>query len=221
MRVIARGAAVVVLFVALGVGMPTAKADVNVSVTLTGPIEEILPILQLLQDLGVGSEAYSEDPLRLRVQSDYEGAAEPQQPVGEAQPDPAPEEPPAEPEAPEEPAAPAIGFGEVNVTPHPLTAGETGLIEARLADPENQVDTVSVTADGQSFDLYDNGTQGDKTAADGIWSFEAPVPPDAAPGEYTLTITAHDDFGDVVQMDAGDGTQPMQTTKTIQIKAAE
>ena len=49
---------------------PRAEAEVEVSVTLTGPVGEILPILELLKDLGIGEQEGESLGMSVRMHSE-------------------------------------------------------------------------------------------------------------------------------------------------------
>ncbi|MBI4556597.1 MAG: hypothetical protein HY706_03370 [Candidatus Hydrogenedentes bacterium] len=188
-----------------------AYADLTVSVNITGTIEELIPILQHLKDLGVGTgtAAASEDALKLNVHSIATGA------TTEAAPAPAPEAAPApEPVSaiPPEPPKPALGLLNLKAEPAAPKPGDIVQLSVQVSDPDHKIDTVAVTVTGPEgdakgvFDLYDNGTHGDATANDGLWSTNiGALGPAARAGEtYTLMVVAYDANGDPV-MTAGEG----------------
>ena len=48
-----------------------ATAEVNVSLTITGNVDEIMAIVQALKNMGYGGGFDASDPLKLRVQSTH------------------------------------------------------------------------------------------------------------------------------------------------------
>jgi len=69
--------------------------------------------------------------------------------------------------------------------------------------------------------LNDTGEFGDVKAGDGIWSRQVDVPFHAAPGEFTLDITAYNSKGDPVAVrDKQGDVKPLATTCKVVIKAA-
>ncbi|HOE66336.1 MAG TPA: hypothetical protein PLO62_07400 [Candidatus Hydrogenedentes bacterium] len=174
-----------------------AQAEVSVSVTLTGPIDQLLPILQYIKDLAPGA-AGSQEGLRLQLHSVSGESAPSAGSAGETAGQ--------EPQAAGQPLA--LSIHPPRIEPVAVRPGESLKISTRIADPDRQVDTVGVTIpqlDGQTFDLYDNGSNGDAQAGDGIWSYAFTLPPTAAPGQYALNIVAYDKNGTPLLVKAADG----------------
>lgn len=170
-----------------------AAADVTLSITITGSPDELIPLLEQLKRLGIGTEGGSEaSPEEERIQlqmhsvtSDEEAAAEP----------PAPEE--------EE-----LGLWGAAVQPSPAKPGDTVMVTVQVADSERRIDTIAVAVDGGEglmFDLYDNGTHGDETARDGVWSYAMDVPHTLDVEQYTMTIVPYDRFGREVTLETPGG----------------
>lgn len=179
--------------------VPAARAEVTISITISGSIEELLPILRQLQSMGVGAGDSAEDPLKLNVHSVMSGD-------DFALPGMAP---PPEPVAPAlEPEPPKLGFQGATVTPGSAKAGENVLFAAQVSDPDHVVDTVGLTVGDITFDLFDNGANGDETAMDGIWSRHYALPATLQAGDYVATITAYDVNGEPV-VAAEEGTEPV------------
>lgn len=176
---------VLVLALVALVGVSVSKAEVTISVTITGSIDELLPILRQLQAIGYGGEE-SGDPLKLRVHSIMTGEES-----GETVPAPASQ--------PSEEPAP-LGFQGASVQPAAAKVGETVLFTARVSDPDHVVDTVALTVGDITFDLFDNGANGDAKAMDGAWSRNYELPASLAPGEHVASITAYDVNGDAVKI---------------------
>ena len=89
--------------------------------------------------------------------------------------------------------------------------GETVLLSVAVHDPEKRVDTVAATfrdIQDATLDLFDNGTQGDRTIGDGIWSRRVPVFPQMQAGQHVLEITAYDVNGNQIANEDG---SPLQT----------
>lgn len=176
-----------------------AASGVEVSVTITGDLDEIIPILELLRDMGIGTDTLGDtgEPLRLNMHSvsgiggdEAAFQAVPPAPVDLEQPVPGP--------------APVTALSDVEFSPSPVAPGNEVLVTVAVADPEKQVDTlvahVAKIAE-DSFDLYDNGTHGDLVAADGIWSASITIPEGTTPGEYGTSVSAYNPHGEPVLHD--------------------
>lgn len=170
-----------------------AGAELKVSVTLSGSVDELLPIIQHLKDMGVGLGAQAGEAVKLEVHSVITR--------GEGVADEAP--------APE----PALALLNPHVEPTAPNPSEEVLIVVRVSDPEHKVDTVAGRFRRYDFDLYDDGTHGDKVAGDGTWSYAYVLPTDATPGAYTFTIRAFDVHGDPVMREEEDGSASQLATK--------
>jgi len=193
----------VVLTAALG-----AAAEVTVSVTLTGPIEEMLPILEQLRQAGYG--AGDEDALRLEMHSSA-GAEQPEPPAEEpaaAAPEPVPQEPPQP------------GLAAFMAEPDVARAGDKVWLSILVLNGVGVVDTVSATVNetGRQIELYDNGEHGDPIAGDGQWSAEVVMNPDLPAGRYPLTILAFNANGQPVTVDNEDGgSRELSQTVTLEV----
>jgi len=172
-----------------------AAAEVTVSVTLSGPVDEILSILHQLREFEL-TETGDGDTLELRIHSVLS-----QQEEGDKG---------------EEPQGPALVNPSVN--PETARAGERVRVMVDVQDPHRQVDTVvgSFLDENQDlfFDLYDNGTHGDAQAGDGTWTFDLTLPKSSTPGAHTITILAYDRHGDPVRVEEGDGVPATLETRT-------
>lgn len=176
--------------------------EVTVSVTINGPIQEILPVLQRLKDMGVGSApAATKDALKLEMQS-------------VATPAPGPAIPPL---PPPPPPKPTLGLLNPKVDPGTVKPGQNFLVSVKVSDPDHLVDTVAATIVGMagSIDLYDNGTHGDANAGDGIWSCNVTAAPQLAAGEHVVTITAFNKAGSPVMSGPPDKPPAPLTTHTV------
>lgn len=178
------------LFAGIVVGLVcagTAGAEVSVSITITGSIDELLPILEHLRGLGIGvaSDAAEDDSLKLQVHSviSEEEAALPGGPA----------------------AKPQLGLRDLEVEPRAVKRGNPVLVTVKLSDPDHVVDTVAVTLGDATFDLYDDGTNGDSKALDDVWSRLLSVAETTDTGEQSLRAHAFDVHGDRVLVAGGDG----------------
>lgn len=191
-----------------------AAADVTVTVQITGTIEEILPILQMLQQTGLEKAAAEHmEGLKLEIESTTVAAPETAAPAETA--------PPAEaaPATPAPPPQPMLG----TPTVEPATAkpGDSVLVTVPVADPGDpagRVDTLAArtAAPGTyAFDLYDNGTQGDAVANDGIWSYRYTVDPNTPAGPLTFEIIAYDASADPVKVRNEAGEEIPLTTQAV------
>ncbi|MBN2310996.1 MAG: hypothetical protein JXR94_18620 [Candidatus Hydrogenedentes bacterium] len=169
-----------------------AVAELTVTVSISGSIEELLPVLQHLKDMGIGVGAEG-DGLKLRMHSVITGdEAAPTEPA-----------PPAEPPAPPKPI---LGLMNPAALPATVRPGGILVVTVKVGDPDHVIDTIGVTvSDGTSFDLYDNGTRGDAEALDGLWSRSVAVPQDMPAGQHVATITAYDVNGDPVMVPGAGG----------------
>ena len=184
-----------------------ARAEVTVSVTINGSLDEIIPILELLRDMGIGQETLGEpgDPLRLDIHSVSTVGVAPESPFEEVSPAPVHLEPAGVPE-------PATALTAIQFAPSPAEAGQDVLVTVNVLDPEKRVDTLVAempTVVAEDFDLYDNGTHGDVTPNDSLWSATLAVPKDLRPGEYGATIQAYDPHGNPVQTAAEGAESPL------------
>jgi len=189
----------------LAVALGSASAEVTVSVSISGTIEELLPILRHLQDMGfgVGPTGTEEDALQLEMFSVMS-------PEGQKPP-----EEQARKEPVKMPLKPVLSMKEATVAPAPVKLGETALVTVAITDPERVVDTVGATLGSlrdNSFDLFDNGAQGDAAANDGIWSRRVEVPATLPVGNHPIRIQAYDRNGDPVMVKKPDGKAlPLRT----------
>jgi hypothetical protein len=192
-----------VIVMALG----SATAEITVSVSISGSIEELLPILRHLQDMGfgVGPTSAEDDPLQLEVFSVMSAEGE------------KPPEAPAEQKSVKMALKPVLSMTEAAVTPAPVKLGETALVTVSISDPDHVVDTVGATLGSlrdNSFDLFDNGTLGDAAANDGIWSRAVEVPATLPVGNHAVRVQAYDANGDPVMVTKKDGGSLPLSTET-------
>lgn len=186
-----------------------ARADVTVSLQIHGTIDEILPILQLLKSAGVGSSLGAEEKAGLKLE--LNSVAEVNPSATEAAPETSPVAgpvPTAEPEA----AAKRIVLGAPKVEPAVSKPGEQVLVTLEVKDPAKRVHTVAASegnggAGSKYVDLYDDGTHGDATPNDGVWSYQSKVSENAAEGEFTFRIVAFDANGQPLTQEDENGNQ--------------
>lgn len=183
-----RFAAVPALALAALAAAPAARAELEVSLEISGSVDEIMAVLDQLKQAGLGQE--SEDGgegLRLEVHSTAttEGA-----PADAVAPPPAPE--------------PPIALGSVHVEPATVTAGQVLRVTVAVKDQDHVVDTVAANMrkEGKefTFDLFDDGSHGDEAAGDGVRSVNVAVPGAATPGEYEIVFFAYDAAGNQVTL---------------------
>ncbi|HRI89451.1 MAG TPA: hypothetical protein PK869_14355 [Candidatus Hydrogenedentes bacterium] len=179
------------LFLALAA---PAFAEVKVSVTITGTIEELIPVLQKLQELGIGGAPAVDDPLKLNVHSVMTEAG-----------------------APADAPAP-LAIGPVTVEPAAAKAGDSVLISAAVQDQGRAVDTVAAAIGELRIDLFDNGTEGDLTAGDGIWSRQIALPATLAAGDAPVSVSAYNASGEAVTVpDATGNPVPLTAEGKVSI----
>jgi len=175
----------------------SSHGDLTVSVTISGPIDEILPLLEQLKDMGVGVPS-ADESLRVELRS-----------VAKAPEAAAPPKPPLALDAPQ-------------ADPPSVRVGEPVLLSVRVSDTAGVVDTVAATISGVagSVDLYDNGTHGDAAPNDGLWSASVVTEASLAPGEHTVAVSAFNAFGTVVMAPGADG-KPVPLTRETKIAMHE
>jgi len=209
------GRVAVSLLIAALCSAAVAQAELAVSVTITGDLDEILAVLEQLDTMGVGASPADDDPFKLQMHSILPKLFDETVLLESPPEEPAPVVPP---ELPEPPPEPVLGLLEATVDPAVAKPGATVLLTVKVSDPDHRVDTVVATlggSDGLGFDLYDNGTKGDAKAGDGIWSCAVPVPAHGSGGQYTVTVRAFDARGDLIRTPSPEGEEPMPlTTKT-------
>ncbi|MBL7648188.1 MAG: hypothetical protein JNK74_18550 [Candidatus Hydrogenedentes bacterium] len=168
--------------------LATTTPALEVSLTVEGEPEEIQAVLDFIKSLNAGGE---DDPLKINVHS-IAAKGETETPETET---PALEDPPLSLERPE-------------VFPAKGAPGAPFIVTVNVRDKYDEVDTLSVRLAGTSLstDLYDDGTQGDKTPGDGIWTATL-TPLDVTPsGAYTVEITPYDKNGKALTTLKPDGT---------------
>jgi hypothetical protein len=182
----------------VGTASLPASAEVTVTVQISGTIEEIMPILQMLQSSGFNKAAQEKlDGLKLEINSSTE--ATPTAPPATAT---APATPPASEAAPVAPAMPPQpALAAPVVQPAVAKPGDQVLITVAVTNPEGRIDTLAARQGGAyAFDLYDNGTRGDAVAGDGVWSYLYTVNPNAPDGPIDLELNAFNAGADPVKV---------------------
>jgi hypothetical protein len=193
-----------------------AAAEVTVSVTLEGDLDEIIPILQQLQLRGVGAgvTVHTGEGIPIEVHSVAGEAGAREAPDGAATGEAA-----LDPPMPQQ--SDAVTLGAPDLAPRPVAPGETLTVVMPVNDPRGRIDTIGAGIrgiDGGTFDLYDNGTRGDETAADADWTGVFTVPDGAAPGDYALSITAYDINGMPLRLPGADDDAVVQRQARIEVR---
>ncbi|MBI2421427.1 MAG: hypothetical protein HYV27_01265 [Candidatus Hydrogenedentes bacterium] len=180
-------------------------AEPQVSLTVSGSVEEIRAILAFIESLDQGSiEIDADDPLKVRVHS-----------VGSLESGDGEASAPAEAAPP--PPSPPLAIAEPVLNPATAAAGVEVTVQAAVIDRDRAVDTLAATIAGTTFtvDLYDNGAGGDAVAGDGLWGAKFVVPADVPAGEHVLAVTAYAASGMPLRV-AGEAGNPT----TLSAKAA-
>ncbi|MEA3364111.1 MAG: choice-of-anchor X domain-containing protein [Candidatus Hydrogenedentes bacterium] len=190
----------------------------EVTVSISGSLNEMLPVLELLRNMGFGfaSPEDTEQPLRLEVHSVVHDSDLLKGALG-AEGVAAPDEE-GEPVPEEAVSVDALGLYKAAVEPATAAPAEHVTISVVVGDPNGVVDTVGaeiVGVEGAQADLYDDGTHGDATANDGIWTCMMALPADIVSGAHHVELVAYDDYGDPVKEEDGD---PLRTRIPLTVK---
>lgn len=182
-------------------GAWAAGAGPEVTVSISGSLGEMLPVLQLLRNMGFGFESPddSDQALRLEVHSVVRDT-DLLKDLLEGQTVDAVEDAPVE-EAPEPEPQDTLGLYRPAVDPAAAAPGDTVTVSVVVVDPEGDVDTIGaelVGVAGSHADLYDDGTHGDEVASDGIWTRAMTLPDEILPGPHHIEVVAYDSYGDPV-----------------------
>lgn len=186
----------------------------EVTVSISGTLNDMLPVLQLLRNMGFGFESPedAEQPLRLEVHSVVSD--------GDLIKDAVAGDIPGVAERAAQDAAPVpdkLGLYNPAVDPASATPGNSMTVSVMLADPERLVDTMSariVGAEGALADLYNDGTHGDAAANDATWTGTLVLPATLLAGAHHIELVAYDDYGDPV---AGEDGEPLRVRIPIEI----
>ena len=178
--------------------LATTVPALEISLTVEGNVEEIQAVLEFIKTLNAENAA-EDDPLKINVHSIAApgGTEAGKGGSGEI------EEPPLSLERPE-------------VLPAKGAPGAPFIVTVNVRDKYDEVDTLSVRMSGTSLstDLYDDGTHGDKTPADGLWTATL-TPLDVTPsGAYRLDIVAYAKDGQALTALKPDGTVIKLTAAT-------
>ena len=96
---------------------------------------------------------------------------------------------------------PSPKVGSVDISPRSVANGGSILITAEVSDPDGASDIKAVTCDvsplggSERQELYDDGTNGDDKAGDGIYSISFTVSKDAGEGVQAIPVRAEDKEG--------------------------
>ncbi len=184
-----------------------ARAELQVSLEISGSVDEIMAVLQQLREAGLGDAGEEgSEGLRLEVHS-----------TATAEEAAAPVEAPAA--APTQP----IALSNVGLEPSVVTAGQVLRVTVQVYDEANVVDTVAANMHSEdkefTFDLFDDGSHGDETAGDGVRSVNVAVPGAATPGEYQLTFYAYDAAGTQLSLPGENGEPtPITISATVTVQ---
>lgn len=86
----------------------------------------------------------------------------------------------------------AIQILDIQIEPNPLVAGKTVKVTCKVESSE-EIQSVHVYDPRDwMLKMYDDGTHGDDTAGDGIYTLTETVPYDAPPGAYYSTLIVRD-----------------------------
>lgn len=185
-----------------------AGAGPEVTVSISGSLSEMLPVLQLLRNMGFGFESPEDtaQALRLEVHSVVRDTDLLEDRLGAGVPGVVPE---AESESPGEEALPLDKLGLYNAAVEPAAAapGASVTVSVAAGDPNRVVDTVGariVGEEGARADLYDDGSHGDAIAADGTWACSMILPESMIGGPHHIEVVAYDKYGDPVTDEDGE-----------------
>lgn len=174
---------------------------IELTLSVTGTMDEIEKVLDCLKQsgLGVSKSQMDTDPFRVHIYSSNENVKE------------------------ETKEDISVGFTEIKTEPENPVAGTSLKLSAKIIDNLNIVDTVSASVFGTSisFDLKDDGQNGDEVAGDGIWTGNFDLPTDVI-GNKTFMLTAFDEKGKIIQLKTDDGTlKPVIGTYECVIQSPE
>jgi len=184
---------VLVMAVAAASGFAvSAHAEVTVSITLSGPIEELLPILEQLRTMGVGT-GNTGPTLEIHSMASASG---------------------------QHPDKPPLALLNPAVEPAEAQRGTEVLVTVQCVDPDRIVDTIAVQiGELAPMDLFDNGTHGDAVGGDGLWSAKVMLDPQLPSGAVALRILAFDANGAPVTVPGPDGTAvPLAADQSVTVR---
>ncbi len=176
---------------------PEVRAELEVSLTVSGEIREIQALLSYIEQRNRAGADEGDNPLKISVHSIAGGDAVPAnmpRPVTLATP---------------------------QLSAEILTPGQPALVTVAVMDDRDEVDTLAIEVVGTNLktDLYDDGTHGDVDPGDNVWSVTL-TPMEATPaGEYELIITGYDPKGRPLTTARQDGAEsPVQVRRKITIE---
>lgn len=178
--------------------LATIAPALEVSLTVEGEPEEIQAVLEFIKTLKPGTAA-EDDPLKINVHSIAAPGGSGASDAGSGEIEEAP-----------------LSLDRPEVFPAKGAPGSSFVITVNVRDKYDEVDTLSVRMSGTSLstDLYDDGTHGDKTPADGLWTATL-TPLEVTPsGAYRLDIAAYDKNGQALTALKPDGTVIKLTAAT-------
>ena len=93
-----------------------------------------------------------------------------------------------------------LAVTDIALAPAEVNIGDVSVITVTFTGPKNVASVVGFVreVEGYIFDLVNDGTNGDVKANDNIWTLGIPIPMEAAPGNYSLDITAKDVDGNPI-----------------------
>lgn len=175
---------------------PFARADLEVSLTVSGDIKEIQALLRFIEQQNAGGGG--NDPLKVSVHSIAGGTGEPA----------APKTPPVKIHPPQ--------FSSEKLIP-----GQSTLVTVAVRDEEGEVDTLAIQIVGTNLktDLYDDGSHGDTKPNDGVWSVTL-TPMEATPaGTYDVIVTGFGPHGRALTVETAAGEEsPLEARTQVAVE---
>lgn len=176
---------------------PFAPADLEVSLTVTGDIDDIRALLGFIEERNRGGG--DGDPMKINVHSVAGGESG----------------------ATATPEVPPVKLHPPQWSAEKLTPGQPALVSVAVRDEREEVDTIALHVVGTNLktDLYDDGSHGDVKANDGVWSVSL-TPLEATPaGTYDVIVTGFDGRGRALQSKGPDGERaPLEVRTEVLIE---
>ncbi len=91
----------------------------------------------------------------------------------------------------------AIQISDIKVEPNPLVAGKLVKVTCKVEASEGVQSVQVYDPRDWMLKMYDDGTHGDETAGDGVYTLTETVPYDAPPGTYYGTVIVRDNQNNV------------------------
>lgn len=173
-------------------------SELTVSISISGPVDDLIPLLEQLKEMGIGEGSTTISNSSVEVQF-HSIASKEDGTLAAVKP------------------KPVTNFTGATISPQKVKAGKSTLLSAEISDPDRRVDTVEASLKGHTqtwIDLYDNGTRGDVISGDGTWSVLLAVPESAAGGQYSIIFSAYDTNGDPVQLTTSSGKKVPMTLRS-------